>query len=480
MTFLGLVILGIVVFRSVPISLLPDIPIPKITVQINYPNTNARDLENTVVTPIRSQLMQVGRLKDIQSRTRDNFATIDLDFAYQTNTDLAFLEVNEKIDQIMGQLPRELPRPNVVKTNAADLPVYFLSVYPSDEAGDFDLELSTFSRSILQRRIEQLEEVAFVDRTGYAAPQLLIRPDPAAMQSLGLHEADIAAALQSSDVQLGNIILKDGQYQYHVEFPSGLHTVEDAENIPLKVGIQLLHLKDIADIFLTELPARGLHMYNDREAILFTICRQADAQLFSMQTSFDTLLTQLSSDYPQLEFRVTNDQSQLLEVSIDNLKTSLMYGGGFAFLVMFLFYRQWRSPVLIGLAIPMALIMTILGFYLLDLSINIISLAGLVLGVGLMVDNSIIIIDNIRQYKLMGLSAKKAAVKGASEVIRPLVSSALTTCSVFLPLIFLSGMAGTLFFDQAVSIAIALGASLLVAYFFTSCFAEFQHRTKSK
>ena len=241
-------------------------------------------------------------------------------------------------------------------------PVYFLSVYPKDEAGDFDLELSTFSRSVLQRRIEQLEEVAFVDRTGYVSPQLLVSPKQAMLQSLSLTEQDIETAFQASDVQLGNIILKDGQYQYHVEFPSGLHTLEDAENIYLKVGTQLLQLKDIAEIQLTELPARGLHLYSERKAILFTIRRQADAQLFAMKASFDTLLTQLRSDYPQLHFKVTNDQSRLLSVSISNLLTSLLYGGSFAFLVMFLFYRQWRSPLLIGLAIPLALIMTILGF----------------------------------------------------------------------------------------------------------------------
>lgn len=153
-----------------------------------------------------------------------------------------------------------------------------------------------------------------------------------------------------------------------------------------------------------------------------------------------------------------------MEVSIDNLRTSLGWGALFAIVVMFLFYRGWRAPVLIGLAIPIALVMALLGFYLLNISINIISLSGLILGVGLMIDNSIIVIDNIYQYRATGLDWTTACVKGANEVIRPLISSALTTCSVFLPLIFLSGIAGALFYDQAMSIAIALTASLLVAY----------------
>jgi multidrug efflux pump subunit AcrB len=465
MTFFGLVILGIVVFKAIPVSLLPNIPIPKISVQISYPNSAARELENSVTRPIRNQLMQVAHLRDIHSRTRDNYATIELDFDQGTNTNLAFLEVNEKIDQIIGNLPRELPRPRVIKTNASDVPVYFLSVYPRDESGDFDLELSEFSRSVLKRRIEQLPEVAFVDRTGYAEPQLLIRPDQALLLSAGLTEQQLVQALVENNVSPGNIILKDGQYQYHVEFLSELRSKEEVESLYLKTGTQIIRLKDVAEVEYTAMPLRGLHLYNNRKAVLFTVRKQADAQLFALKAAFDTLVHQLQLDYPQLAFVITNDQSRLLEVSMSNLQTSLLYGGGFAFLIMFLFYRDWRSPVLIGVAIPVALIMTILGFYFIDLSINVISLSGLILGVGLMVDNSIIIIDNIRQYESISMTKREAAARGASEVIKPLISSALTTCSVFVPLIFLSGISGALFYDQALSITIALGSSLLVAYF---------------
>ena len=465
MTFLGAIVLGLVVSRVVPISLLPDVPIPQITVQISYPNSSARVLENSAVRLLRNQLMQVNHLKDIHSRTRDNYATIDLELEYKTNTNLAFLEVNEKIDQIMGTLPRDLPRPIVLKTNASDVPVYYLSIFPKDTNGHFDLELSEFSRSVLKRRIEQLPEVAFVDRTGYAEPQILIKPNQSMLRSLGLTDGDIQQALVENNINLGNIILKDGQYQYQVEFLSELRSREEVENIYLQAGDQTIKLHTIAEVMLTPQPRRGLHLYGKRQAILFTIRKQANAQLFALQAAFDTLLHQLASEYPQLSFQVTNDQSEILRVSISNLRISLLYGGGFAFVLMFLFYRQWKSPVLIGMAIPISLILCLLAFYLIGLSINIISLAGLILGVGLMIDNAIIVIENIHQYHRMGLSMREASVKGANEVIRPLISSALTTCSVFLPLVFLSGLAGALFYDQALSITLALGCSLIVAYF---------------
>ncbi len=167
---------------------------------------------------------------------------------------------------------------------------------------------------------------------------------------------------------------------------------------------------------------------------------------------------------PYLSFHLSNDQSELLEVSIQNLLSSLAYGALFAFLVLLLFFREWKAPILIATAVPVALILALFGFSLFGITLNTVSLAGLILGVGLMVDNSIIVIDNIRQYRRRGLSPSESGIEGTQEVIRPLISSALTTCSVFLPLIFLSGLSGALFYDQAISVSLALASSLLVAW----------------
>jgi len=207
-----------------------------------------------------------------------------------------------------------------------------------------------------------------------------------------------------------------------------------------------------------------MFLFNEKEGIVLSVRKQANAQLFTLRIAFNELLESMKKDYPELEFQLTNDQSELLEVSISNLRTSLYYGIFFAFMVMFLFFRNWKAPLLIGITIPVSMIISLVAFYLLNISVNIISLSGLILGVGLMIDNSIIIIENIRQQKALGLSNDVACVRGTNEVIRPLISSALTTCSVFLPLVFLSGIGGALFFDQAMSITIALGSSLIVAY----------------
>ena len=457
----GLLALGAVVSTTLPVSLLPDLSIPQISVQISRAGTGAAELERTVTSALRNQLLQVNRLKDISSSSQDEQATITLDFEFGTNINLAFIEVNEKIDQIVSQLPKDLERPSVLKAGVTDIPVFYLAVVPKSGS---PLELSTFSKTVLKRRMEQLPQIAFVDRSGYATPQITLQPNAAIMQRLGLTIQDVERLLTENNINFGSVLVQDGQYQYNIRLSNQLGALEDIAALPISHEGQVIPLSKLASLRLDIQPRRGLFQYNGKEAIVFAIRKQADAQLFDMKKTFAELLNGLEKDYPNLQFYVFNDQSDLLEVSIDNLRTSLGWGALFTILVMFLAYRGWRVPVLIGLTVPTALVLSLLGFYLLDISINIISLSGLILGVGLMIDNSIIVIDNIYQYRAMGLDWTEACAKGANEVIRPLISSALTTCCVFLPLVFLSGIAGALFYDQAMSITIALIASLLVAY----------------
>jgi multidrug efflux pump subunit AcrB len=474
---LGFVILGLVVLNTLPISLLPEVPIPQITVQAASPGMAAREMENTVTRPLRLQLMQVGRLKDINSRTRNGAATITLEFEPGANTGLAFIEVNEKIDQITGSLPPDLERPRVLKANITDIPVFYLSVSPKDNpahegrtkdasppSASHQLGLAELAQNTLRRRIEQLPEVAFVDQSGYAEPEVVITPNEAVFQSLHLTEGDLASILQANDLDLGSMLVQDGHYQYNIRFRSGLKSVDDIRQIYFRHEGRVLQLQEVAGVSLQPRQRRGLYLHDGREAVVFSVRKQAQAQLFALKASFGKLLEELRRDFPQLEFAVTNDQSELLEVSVQNLGTSLQWGALFAVAVLFLFFRGWRRPLLIAVVIPVSLIVALFGFYLTGMSVNVISLSGLILGVGLMIDNGIIVMDNIRQYRRMGFGKTDACVSATEEVIRPLISSALTTCAVFVPLVFLSGTGGALFKDQALSVTLALGASLFVAW----------------
>lgn len=469
-TTFAMMVLGLVTFNQIPVSLLPDIPIPEITVQVSYPNASARELQKTIVKPLRNQLQQVNHLSDLEAETQDGLAIIKLRFDFGTNINLAYIETNEKIDGIMGQLPREIERPKVIKAGAGDIPVFNLNVTQKGQNGSFDLQLSEFCENVLRRRIEQMKEVALVDMTGLSKPEVIIIPDRSKLQSLGITEQILAQTLQKNNIELGNLLVKDGQYQYNIRFASTLKTQTDIENIYLKIGdIQngserVLQLKDLAKVSIQEQKLRGLYTFNGKRAVCLSIIKQSDTQLLKLRKELNTQIEHFKEDYPQLEFSISQDQTELLDLSINNLIGNILFGGLCTFVMIFFFMNDLKTPILIGIVIPVSLVVTFLCFYLFHISINIVSLAGLVLGIGEIIDSAIIVIENIEQYREEGHPLDEACIDGTQEVIMPLFTSILTNSAVFIPLIFISGIAGALFFDQAIAVSLSLGISLLCSY----------------
>jgi len=462
MAFTAFLILGIVTYLNVPISLLPDIPIPEITIQIQGTNNSARELENTVVSPIRQQLLQVGKLRDIRSETRDGSAIIRLDFEYGVNTDLAFIEVNEKIDVAMGRLPKDISRPRVVKASATDIPVFNLNLTLKDTThtdSEF-LDLCEFSETIIRRRLEQLPQVAMVDMTGLVNKQVLIIPNDNQMNITGITLSEIETALKNNNVEPGSMTVKDGHYEYNINFSTITRTVEDVRNIYINKNGKIFQLKEIASINIVPEKSKGLSLYNGQRSVSFAIIKQSDENMGNLKDALEKTIKSLEKTYPNVAFNISQNQTELLDYTINNLQQNLILAFIFVCIVSALFLNDIKSPLIIGLSMFISLIISLLFFYLFKVSLNIVSLTGLILALGMMIDNSIIVTDNIGQYRKKGLALDEACVYGTNEVIAPMLSSSLTTISVFVPLIFLSGIAGALFFDQAFSVTVGL----LVSY----------------
>ncbi len=248
-----------------------------------------------------------------------------------------------------------------------------------------------------------------------------------------------------------------------MRFTSTLHSVEDVENIMIMSGNRLFRLSDLASVKLRPRKPEGLYRWKDRPAVSMAVIKQSEARMNDMKQEMNMLTAEFEKDYPQMRFELSQDQTGILDYTIGNLRNNLILGGSLAILIMFLFLKDVRSPFLIAMSVPTALVISLLFFNLTGLSINIISLSGLILGVGMMIDNSIIVIDNITQHIERGHPLHEACIRGTNEVIRPLISSVLTTCAVFVPLIFLSGISGALFYDQAIAVASGLAASLVVS-----------------
>jgi multidrug efflux pump subunit AcrB len=461
MAFAAFFILGIVTYLNIPISLLPDIAIPEITVQVTGKNVSARELENTVVTPIRQQLLQIGKLRDIRTETRDGSAIIRLSFEYGANTDLAFIEVNEKIDAAMNGIPRDIPRPRVIKASATDIPVFKLNLTLKYEDDAKFLGLCEFAESVIKRQIEQLPEIAMVDVTGLVNKEVVIQPDNNLLSITGITLSEIESALYNNNVEPGSMIVRDGYYEYNIKFSAVLRTVEDIRNIYIRKSDKIFQLKELAQVNIVPEKERGLALYNGNRAVTMEIIKQSDENMSKMQGSINRVIDRMRDNYPDIEFNISQNQTDLLEYTISNLQQNLILAFIFICLVSVFFMRDVKTPVIIGIGMFVALIISLMFFYLFKISFNIVSLTGLILALGLMIDSSIIVTDNIGQYRQKGFSIDEACIKGTNEVIAPMLSSSFTNIVVFVPLIFLSGIAGAIFFDQAFSVTVGVLVSYL-------------------
>ena len=467
MAFTACFIIGLVTYSTLPISLLPNIAIPEITIQVSAANTSARELENTIVKPLRSQLIQVSTLKDIHSESRDGAGIIRLSFDFGTNTDLAFIEVNEKIDAAMNYLPKETERPKVIKASATDIPVFYLNLtLKNDSAYSITgqqsfLDLCEFAESVIKRRIEQLEEVAMVDVTGLVERQVQIVPDEDMLSMLGISIEDIESTLAANNVEPGSMTVRDGYYEYNIKFSTLLRTAEDVENIYLRKGDRIVQLKDFCRVNIVPVKEKGVSVSNGKRAVTLAVIKQADENMDKMKKSLVETMEYFQRVYPDIDFSISRNQTELLDYTISNLQQNLSLGFLFICLVAVLFLGDVKPPLVIGLSMVVSIVISFVFFYLCNMSLNIISLAGLILALGMMIDSSIIVTENISQYRERGYSLRRACITGTSEVVTPMLSSSLTTIAVFAPLIFMSGIAGAIFYDQAFSVTVGL----MVSYF---------------
>lgn len=474
MVLLVFVVLGFVGIGKLPVSLIPDVDIPYVTVQITEPDKSARELDDAVVKPLRQSLIQMEHLKDLKSESKDGSAAITLTFEEGHDIDFSYIEVNEKIDRAMSSLPK-IDRPKVFKASAADIPAFYVCVTMKDgdgrtTASDASLfpvtedfrRMSDFVTNVLKRRIEQLPEVAMVDMTGTVGSEILVIPDEDALRRVGLSLGDFEMYISSANVSLSNLTIRDGEYHYNVKFQSFASSAEDIAGVYFKAGDRVLQIRDVAEVMEHPATRSGLAVSDGRDAVIMAVIKQSEARMSDLKKAISEQMDLYGEEYPELEFTVTRDQTELLEYSINNLLWNIILAILLDCIIIFLFMKDLRTPFLVAFTIPVSLIISFFVFYVTGLTINIISLSGLILGVGMMVDNTIVLTDNITARWNRGESLRTAVVEGTKEVSGAMLSSVLTTCAVFIPLVFLNGLAGELFFDQAVAVTVVLLVSYLV------------------
>lgn len=460
MVLFAVAVLGAVSIKLIPVSLMPDVDIPQITVQVKVDGSSAREMDE-YLQPLRRQLMQIPSLTDIRSQSESGVGIIRLSFDYGADIDFIFVEVNERIDRALSSLPEGAERPKALKSSATDIPAFFVNMTVRDTSRT--MELSRLASSVISKRIEQIPEVAMVDLSGLVFPEILIIPDIERLTAIGVTPERLSEAIEANNIRLGNLSIRDGQYHWNIRFNSEINSKDDIENIRLNIGGRVYRFSELAEVIEQPASEDCLIRSDGSRAVSMAIIKQSDARMNTLQDELNDRIEEFRDDYPGVEFTVTRDQTELLRYTIENLEQNLYAGIILASIVILLFMRNFRFSLLIIPTIVVSLLTSMLALFLMGISINIISLAGLILSVGMMVDNSIIVIDNITQRWERGDTLEDAVAIGSGEVFAPMLSSILTNCAVFVPLVFLSGIAGEIFFDQAVAITVGLFSSLLFA-----------------
>lgn len=479
MTFIALMVFSVIVIRSLPVALLPPIDVPQILVKVQYPNASPEAIEQNVLAPIRESMLTMAGLENIESQAGSETGTIRLTFDFGTKMELAYIEANEKIDRLSNSLPQDLPRPQVLRINTNDIPVIRVQVIP--KAGIDLAEISLLTENVLKKRLEQLEGVALVDINGKREKIISVRPDLPALRALNMTEENLIQAIRFGNEELPGISVEDGQFRFYLRLATRVSSPEDILGLPVrsKDGVTV-DLSRVAKVQYETKEPMGFHLFGNQEALVITVHKQATAKMNDLVPQVYTAIQQFRGDYPQVDFDLSQDQSVLLNAGISNLQGSLLFGGIFAFAVLFLFMGDYRMPIIIGMSLPISLLVSFLVFYAAGISINVISLSGLALGLGMLIDNAIIVLDNITRKRTDGLDLFEACVQGVNEVMSALISSVLTTLAVFVPLVFLSGIAGALFLDQALAVSAILGVSLLVAFIFLPMLYLFFYKRKKR
>lgn len=463
MAFVAAIILSLVGLSIIPVSLLPDMQIPFVKVKVDITSLGMNEAQSKVAQPLMRSLIQASGVKDIDAKTTDGECVVTVSFDYGTDANLAFVEINERIDAALNEMPPNIKRPQAIKCNPGDLPVLFVQMTLKEQRDENHfLEMSEVASEIIRRRLEQLQSVDLVDITGIPDRfvNISLNPDKADAHNITIN--DIQQALSGIDRLALSSQIQNSSRIYNLSLAEPIDNPSDLSEIPIRKDGCIFRIGDIADISVISDPNAGQSFYNGKRAVTMSIIKNENSSVNTLKDDVASVLALFADQFPDYNFHVTRDQSSLLQYSIDNLTQSLLIGLLLIILLTSATMGNFRNSLISCIVVCVSLIVTFLFFYLFKISINIISLSGLILAVGMMIDNSIVITENISQYREFGLSLDDACHKGATEMITPLLSSTLTTVAVFLPLIFLSGISGVIFADQAFSITSGLTASYIV------------------
>ena len=508
MMTLTLVLFGLIALGSLKVNLLPDLSYPTLTVRTDYTGAAPAEIETLISQPAEEALGVVKGLRKLKSISRTGQSDVVLEFAWGTDMDQASLDVRDKMEAL--QFPLEASPPVLLRFNPSTQPIMRLAMSPNTTGDDAEairqlMELRRFADDDLKRKLEPVDGVAAVKVGGGLEDEIQVDIDQRKLAQLGLSLDTVVQRLQQENINVSGGRLEEGSQRYLVRTINQFATVEEIGNMLLTTraasagnsgadqmmrvaaasgdaqvmaaasqqggggnsaaaGGMALRLKDVADVRQGYKEREAIIRLDGREAVELAIYKEGDANTVATADALEAKLKIIREELPaDIRLTTIEDQSTFIRHAIGDVKLDAVIGGLLSILIIFLFLRDGWSTFVISLSLPVSIISTFFFMDQLGLSLNVMSLGGLALATGLVVDDSIVVLESIAKARERGLGVLESAIAGTKEVSMAVVASTLTTIAVFLPLVFVQGIAGQLFRDQALTVAIAIAVSLVVA-----------------
>jgi len=455
------ILLGGVAFMEIPVDLLPEITFPMMSVQATYAGVAPEEMETLVTRPLESAFAAVPGVEEITSTSSEGSSSIRIAFEYGTDLDAAADELRSRMDRMRGALPEDMESPVLFKFDVSQMPIMFLTV----GAANMDQrELRSFVEDNVQYRLERVAGVAQVSVVGGLQREIHVSLDLQKLRALDMNVADVIRIIQNENLNRPVGAVQEGRFEVLLRTQGELTEMDEIREIVVATrGGVPIYLRDIATVEDSHEEIRQMVTVDGTPSIRIMLNKQSGANTVEVSDAVMAEINRITRDYPQLSLIPTRDSAEFIRSSISNVQQAAGFGAILAVAILLFFLRSPTATAIIGTAIPIALISTFALMYFNGFTLNIISFGGLALGVGMLVDNAIVVLENIYRHREEGRDRKEAARRGSKEVAMAITASTLTTVAVFVPVVFTSGMSAEMFKQLAYVVSFALLASLVVS-----------------
>ncbi|GAA0436533.1 efflux RND transporter permease subunit [Lentibacillus halophilus] len=460
MIVLAIIALGVVSLRNLNVNLMPEIDLPVAVVATSYGDAAPEEVEKLISEPIESSVSSVEGIETVQSQSQAGSSLVVLMFNSGTNLDQALLNVRESVDQVRGVLPENAGDPSILRFNPQQMPIMWVGL-----TGDEPAKLTQVANDEIVPYFERQSGVASVTVEGAKKREIQLILDQAKLNQYGVTSRSIIEALNNANQSASVGTIEKGNKDLQLRVTGELASVDDIKETIVQTERQAtVHVSDLADVRDTYKESDSKTIVNGESAVVLSIMKKTDANTVNVANNVNASMTDMKNDLPaELQTDVIIDTSEYIKMSIQSVVQNIIIGGIISFFILLLFLKSIRATIVIGLSIPIAIISTFTLMYFTGETLNVLTLGGLALGLGMMVDSSIVILEHIYSYRQHGYAMVDAAIKGASELASAVIASTTTTLVVFLPMVFVEGIASDMFTPLALAVSFSLIASLVAA-----------------